>query len=301
MFVSLREGKSIGGLVRGAAGAYVNVLALAPMAWLMAQMYLNAGWWAVLLFVVPLYTTRVAYNRFQEVLVLAQEKQQLADELRVMFTQTVSSLAEAVDRRDPFTSRHSQKVQEIARAIGVVLKVSDEDLEALEWGGLLHDIGKIGVPDDVLKKEGALTKEERATMNSHPVQGVLIIGPVARLAPVLPIIRHHHEWFNGSGYPDRMVGDEIPQLARIVHVADSFEAMTAPRPYRPTPLTPEQAVAEMRKFGGIQFDPEVVDAFVRTEYAHGVADAGRESVREVPLIGKAAGTLAVAGRNPGAA
>ena len=129
-------------------------------------------------------------------------------------------------------------------------------------------------------------------MNSHPVLGAEIIAPVKRLEPELPIIRHHHEWFNGSGYPDRLVADEIPRLARILHVADAFEAMTAARPYRMTPLTPEQALAELRKFGGIQFDPEVVDAFVRTKWANGVRDSGRPEAREVPLIGTVAGSIA---------
>jgi putative nucleotidyltransferase with HDIG domain len=241
-------------------------------------MYLAAGWWAVLLFAVPLYTTRLAYRRFVEV--------------REMFTETVRSLAEAVDKRDDFTSGHSHKVQEIAIDIGRVMKVSDTDLEALEWGGLLHDIGKIGVPDSVLLKQERLTREERVTMNLHPLLGAEIIAPVTLLAPELPIIRHHHEWFNGSGYPDRLVGDEIPKLARILHVADAFEAMTAARPYRMTPLTPEQALGELRKFGGIQFDPDVVDAFVRTKWARGLADPGRDEVRDVPLIGDAAGSIA---------
>ena len=276
--ISLRDGKPITKQLRGSGGAYLNMLALAPVAWLMARMYLTAGWWAVLLFAVPVYTSRLAYLRFVEV--------------REMFTETVRSLAEAVDKRDDFTSGHSHKVQEIAIDIGRVMKVSDTDLEALEWGGLLHDIGKIGVPDSVLLKQERLTREERVTMNLHPLLGAEIIAPVTLLAPELPIIRHHHEWFNGSGYPDRLVGDEIPKLARILHVADAFEAMTAARPYRMTPLTPEQALGELRKFGGIQFDPDVVDAFVRTKWARGLADPGRDEVRDVPLIGDAAGSIA---------
>jgi HD-GYP domain-containing protein (c-di-GMP phosphodiesterase class II) len=105
----------------------------------------------------------------------------------------------------------------------------------------------------------------------------------------LPIIRHHHEWYNGSGYPDRLIGDEIPKLARILHVADAFEAMTAARPYRMTPLSGEQALAELRKFAGVQFDPEVVDAFVRTNWADGVPDPGRAAEpRPIPLIAQAA-------------
>ncbi len=126
-------------------------------------------------------------------------------------------------------------------------------------------------------------------MNSHPVLGAQIIAPVSKLAPELPIIRHHHEWYNGSGYPDRLMGDEIPLLARILHVADAFEAMTAARPYRMTPLTSEQALGELRKFAGVQFDPVVVDAFVRTHYADGVPDPGRQpEPRPIPLIGQSA-------------
>ncbi len=176
-------------------------------------------------------------------------------EMRDMFTQTIGALAEAVDKRDPFTAQHSHRVKEIAVDMGRVLRVSDAELEALEWGGLLHDVGKIGVPDNVLLKQERLNKEERMLMNAHPVLGAQIIAPVTKLAPELPIIRHHHEWYNGSGYPDRLIGDEIPKLARVLHVADAFEAMTAARPYRMTPLTTEQALGELRKFAGIQFDP----------------------------------------------
>jgi putative nucleotidyltransferase with HDIG domain len=251
------------------------------MAWLMARTYdlPNAGWWTTLLFAFPLYTTRVAYHRFVE--------------MRDMFTQTIGALAEAVDKRDPYTSKHSQRVKTIAVDIGREMRVSASELEALEWGGLLHDVGKIGVPDSVLLKQERLTRDERMMMNAHPVLGAQIIAPVTKLAPELPIIRHHHEWYNGSGYPDRLVGDEIPKLARILHVADAFEAMTAARPYRMIPLTAEQALGELRKIAGVQFDPVVVDAFVRTKWAEGVADPGRKAEpRPIPLIGQAAARLA---------
>jgi putative nucleotidyltransferase with HDIG domain len=222
---------------------------LAPLAWLMASMYVVAGPIGVLPFAVPLIATRSGYKKVVEI--------------RDMFTQTVKSLASAVDAKDPFTAGHSVRVQLIAKELGAELRRSEAELEALEWGGLLHDIGKIGIPDAILLKQGALSKEERMVMNAHPVKGEEIIRPVAKLAAELPIIRHHHEWFNGSGYPDRLVGHDIPLLARIMHVADSFEAMTAARPYRMTPLTEEQAVAELHKYSGIQFDPEVVAAFER--------------------------------------
>ena len=276
--VALRSNQSVRVVAQGDwRGISGNAMALAPLAWLMAQMYATA-WWASLLFALPLYTTRVAYHRFVE--------------MRDMFTQTIGALAEAVDKRDPFTSKHSHRVKQIAVDIGREMRVNAQELEALEWGGLLHDVGKIGVPDNVLLKTDRLTRDERMTMNAHPVLGAQIIAPVTKLAPELPIIRHHHEWYNGSGYPDRLIGDEIPKLARILHVADAFEAMTAQRPYRMTPLTPEQALGELRKFAGIQFDPVVVDAFVRTPWVHGVPDPGRrEEPRQIPLIGQAARNL----------
>jgi putative nucleotidyltransferase with HDIG domain len=209
--------------------------------------------------------------------------------MRDMFTQTIGALAAAVDKRDPYTARHSQRVKEIGVDIGRIMKVNGAELEALEWGGLLHDVGKIGVPDAVLLKQDRLNREERMIMNSHPVLGAQIIAPVSKLAAELPIIRHHHEWYNGSGYPDRLIGDEIPKLARILHVADAFEAMTAARPYRMTPLTSEQALAELRKFAGVQFDPVVVDAFVKTTWVDGVPDAGRPAEpRQIPLLAQAA-------------
>jgi putative nucleotidyltransferase with HDIG domain len=278
LMVSLRTRQKISLVLFGDARSIAtNAFALAPLAWLMAEMYIK-GWWASLLFALPLYTTRVAYHRFVE--------------MRDMFTQTIGALAEAVDKRDPFTSKHSHRVKQIAVDIGKEMRVSSSELEALEWGGLLHDVGKIGVPDDVLKNPNRLTREERMTMNSHPVLGAQIISPVTKLAPELPIIRHHHEWYNGSGYPDRLIGDEIPKLARILHVADAFEAMTAQRPYRMTPLTAEQALGELRKFAGVQFDPAVVDAFVRTSWGHGVSDPGRrDEPRQIPLIAHAANRM----------
>ena len=244
----------------------------------MTQTYEKVGWWTTLLYALPLYTIRLANERLVE--------------MREMFTQTIGALAEAVDKRDPMTAKHSHRVKEIASDIGRVMRLGSRDMEALEWGGLLHDVGKIGVPDHVLLKEDRLTREERQVMNSHPVLGAQIIAPVVKLAPELPIIRHHHEWYNGSGYPDRLLGEEIPRLARVLHVADAFEAMTAARPYRKKPLTVEQALGELRKFAGIQFDPEVVDAFVKTDWVEGVPDPGRSiEPRPVPMLAASAGRL----------
>jgi hypothetical protein len=262
-----------------------NLVTLAPLAWLMARLYEipGLGWWTTLLFGLPLFMTRLAYQRFVE--------------MREMFTQTIGALAEAVDKRDPFTSKHSQRVRSISVDIGREMRVSAAELEALEWGGLLHDVGKIGVPDSILLKQGKLTREERIRMNAHPVLGAQIIGPVQRLAPELPVIRHHHEWYNGSGYPDRLMGDEIPKLARILHVADAFEAMTADRPYRKA-LSMDQALAELRKFAGVQFDPEIVDAFVKTTWAEEANEPGMPDTRPIPMLGQHASRAARASDAP---
>ena len=277
--VALRSNQTFRVVAVGdAKGFAANLLALAPLAWLMAQIF-QLQWWATLLGALPLYTTREAHHRFVE--------------MREMFTQTIGALAEAVDKRDPYTSKHSVRVKAISVDIGREMRVNDADLEALEWGGLLHDVGKIGVPDAVLLKQDRLTKDERMIMNAHPVLGAQIIAPVTKLAPELPIIRHHHEWYNGSGYPDRLIGDEIPRLARILHVADAFEAMTAARPYRMTPLTPEQALGELRKFAGIQFDPLVVDAFVKTSWVDGIIETGKPpELRSIPSIAQVADRMA---------
>jgi HD-GYP domain-containing protein (c-di-GMP phosphodiesterase class II) len=253
----------------------VSLAGLAPLAWLMGVMYITAGWIGVLPFALPLFTTRQAYQKVVEI--------------RDMFTQTVKSLAGAVDAKDPFTAGHSARVQLIAKDIGAELGCSEDELEALEWGGLLHDIGKIGIPDAILLKQGSLTRQERIVMNGHPVKGEEIIRPVAKLAPELPIIRHHHEWYNGSGYPDHLIGEQIPRLARIMHVADAYEAMTAARPYRMTPLTEEQALGELRKYTGIQFDPQVVAAFERVlarrpEWSKPTAPPPTH--RTIPLLGE---------------
>jgi HD-GYP domain-containing protein (c-di-GMP phosphodiesterase class II) len=216
-----------------------------------------------------------------------------------MFTQTVRALASAIDARDPSTKQHSEHVSDIAVEIGQAMNLSEPELEQLEWAGLLHDIGKIGIRDAVLLKPEKLTREERMLMNEHPVKGEEILKDVDQLAAERPLIRHHHEWYNGSGYPDRLIGDEIPLLARVLHVADAFEAMTASRPYRPVPLTAAEALEELHRYAGIQFDPVVVEAFSRTPTATQSAqneddDSGdlERPPASVPTLGQVASSRA---------
>jgi putative nucleotidyltransferase with HDIG domain len=277
MAVGLRESRPVMSVFSAMFRNYgISFAGLAPLAWLMGAVYIVAGPIGVLPFALPLYTTRSAYRKVVEI--------------RDMFTQTVKSLASAVDAKDPYTAGHSVRVQQIAKDLGRELNCSEAELEALEWGGLLHDIGKIGIPDAILLKQGELTRQERMAMNAHPVKGEEILRPVEKLAPELPIIRHHHEWYNGSGYPDRLMGEQIPRLARIMHVADAFEAMTAQRPYRMTPLSEDEALHELRRFTGVQFDPEVVAAFERVIVKRpGWSQPGeprRPPPKPIPMLGQ---------------
>ena len=206
------------------------------------------GWWATPLFVVPLYTTRDAYARYVET--------------RELFEQTIEALSHAVDARDRYTKNHSSRVSKISEAMCRELRLPESEIEKVKWAGLLHDIGKIGIRDHILLKEGPLDKSERTTMNKHPEIGALIVEPATQLRAQAPLIHAHHEWWNGSGYPQRLETDGIPLGARIMSIADAYEAMTSSRPYRKTPLTHEQAVEQLTKFSGIQFDPELVPIFL---------------------------------------
>ena len=174
----------------------------------------------------------------------------------------IFALAAAVEAKDPFTEAHTQRVAETARRLGIGLGVSAADLDALYRGGLIHDIGKIGVPDAILLKPGPLDSEELTAMHLHPIIGENIVAPLRSGAPLLPIIRHHHERYDGTGYPDRLAGSAIPRLARIVAVCDAFDALINDRPYRGR-KSPDEAVAILRAGAKRQWDPEVVDMFAR--------------------------------------
>ena len=174
------------------------------------------------------------------------------------------ALAQAVEHRDPTTGQHCQRLALSSVMVGEALGLPNPDLTALYRGGYLHDIGKIAVPDSVLFKTGPLTPEEWEIMRSHPVRGEEICRPMKSLWPVLPIIRHHHEHWDGSGYPDGLAGEEIPLLARILQVADIYDALTTERPYKPA-LSPRDAIAVMESEVRRGWrDPELVPLFAAT-------------------------------------
>jgi response regulator RpfG family c-di-GMP phosphodiesterase len=205
-------------------------------------------------------------NRNLEAKVRERTKQLAAkhQELRTAYVQTVGALAEAVDAKDTYTRGHSERVGVYASKITREMGFTKDFIERVYIAGLLHDVGKIGVPDRVILKPDTLNREEYELIMLHPTIGAKILEPVSFLADIVPCVRHHHEWFDGCsrGYPDRIAGDKIPLPSRIILVADTVEAMTSDRPYRKA-MNLEAVVAELSKYAGSQFDPVCVDAFLR--------------------------------------
>lgn len=193
---------------------------------------------------------------------IALENARLLEEAEDAYMQTVSALASAIDVRDSYTSGHSQRLAELAVKIGRALGCEEQELEAVRWGALLHDIGKIGVPDEILRKPGSLEGPEIEIMRQHPEIGAKIVERVKNLASVAPIIRAHQERFDGSGYPDGLQAEAIPKIARIISVADAYVAMTDERVYRKA-RSHGAALAEIESHAGTQFDPAVVEAFLK--------------------------------------
>ncbi|MCG0239868.1 MAG: diguanylate cyclase [Firmicutes bacterium] len=189
------------------------------------------------------------------------------------------ALTAAIDARDPYTHGHSFHVAEYAVLIARRLGLDEADVARIRYAALLHDIGKLGIEDRVLRKHGPLTPEERAIMMQHPVIGAELLEKVGVFPELVPAVRHHHEWYNGGGYPDGLKGEEIPFDARIVAVADAFDAMTSDRPYRRA-LSPEEALARLQAGCNVQFDARVVAAFVAA-YEAGEVEAVRERLRGI--------------------
>ncbi len=192
---------------------------------------------------------------------IAVRRSQLFSELEGTYLSTITTLVNAIEARDAYTSGHAHRIAEMAMKVGHELGMGRAELEALRWGALLHDIGKLGIPDTILKKPAALTEVEWAIMKRHPELGAQIIAPVRRLSNVVPLVRYHQERYDGRGYPAGLARDEIPLGARVLAVADAFSAMTDDRVYRPKRSMAE-AKAELLRNAGTQFDPRVVEAFL---------------------------------------
>lgn len=226
-----------------------NYFALAPLGLAVAQIYMATGGVGVILMVVPLIVARQTFQVYMR--------------LRNAYLGTVQSLIAALEAKDPYTRGHSERVSRLAHDIGKQLKLSEEDLETLEYAGILHDIGKVGTARYILRKPGKLTEDEYQRIRLHPESGALILREIRFLSKAVPAIFHHHEHFDGTGYIDGIKGEEIPLLARILTVADAYDAMTSPRPYRGA-MPVDVACQELITCSGSQFDPAVVTAFLRS-------------------------------------
>lgn len=178
------------------------------------------------------------------------------------FMNTISTLSTLMELHDPYTAGHSKSVKHLAYNIGLELGLAEQDLKDIVIAALLHDIGKIGVPNMILDKPGRLNSEEFTIVKEHPVKGEAALKNIERFAQVRKIIRHHHEGFSGGGYPDGIGGEKIPLGSRILTIADAYNAMTSDRPYRRA-MRHEEALAEIKRNAGNQFDPSVVEAFIR--------------------------------------
>ena len=186
---------------------------------------------------------------------------QLVDELEGAFLTTLGVIADAVELQDAYTAAHAKEVADLAVRVGKRMDISDAELGRLRYAALLHDVGKIGVPSEILRKPGPLTAEERELMNAHTAIGARLLERIPFLAPVAPLVRSAHERFDGGGYPDGLAGYEIPRGAMIIATCDAFHAMTSDRSYQEA-MSKRGAIEELRANAGGQFDPEVVEAVI---------------------------------------
>jgi len=191
---------------------------------------------------------------------VAIENARLYEELKETFYEIVFALADTIEKRDPYTGGHTKRVMDYSIAIGIEMGLDKKELEKLKLAAILHDVGKIGIRDSILLKEDKLTEEEFKIIQNHTIYGAEIIAHVRQLKDIVPGVKYHHEKFDGSGYPEALKKYEIPLIARIIAVADTFDAMTTDRPYRKG-LTKEVALKELQNKAGTQFDPQVVEAF----------------------------------------
>lgn len=225
-----------------------SFLSMAPLGLLIALIYLNVGLWGLILFLLPLLLSRHSFHSYMS--------------MRQTFLDTIQSLSVAIDAKDPYTKGHSSRVAEYAVALARELKWPEDKIEFFRYIALIHDVGKIAIPESILKKESHLSKEEYSQMKCHAAAGSEVIKDIKFFAEGSDVIKHHHERWDGTGYPDGLKGEQISAGARVLFVADAFDAMTSDRPYRKA-LSPLTALQEIREGAGNQFDPRAVEAFVR--------------------------------------
>ena len=241
-----------GGPQRGRLDLHLSLLLVSDLGYATLGLLIAALWdlvgpFAAVLALIPLFVARWAMAQFA-----AQEG---------AYSATMAALCQAVETKDFYTRGHSERVSRGATMLARQIGMGAERVEAIGYAGMLHDVGKLGVPTKVLQKTGPLTEEELAAIQLHPMRGLEIVRQIGFLTEALDGIMHHHERMDGKGYPMGLAGDEIPEFARVIAVADAFDSMTSTRSYRGA-RSVEEAVAELRKCSGLQFDPMLVDAFI---------------------------------------
>ncbi len=224
----------------------LSFLSMVPLGALIAIIYINIGFWGLVLFLLPLIIARHTFQSYMD--------------MRQTFLDTIKSLSLAIDAKDPYTKGHSSRVADYSVLLAKELKWPEDRVEFIKYIALIHDVGKVSIPGHILRKDSSLSKEEYDIMKKHSETGAEIINDVNYFTPGYGIIKHHHERWDGSGYPDQLVGRDIPEGARILAVADAYDAMTSNRPYRKA-LEPLEAIKEIIDCSGTQFDPKVAKAF----------------------------------------
>lgn len=218
-----------------------------------------------------------AVSQMQLIKKINDELKTTYDKLESAYMETIEILRFTVEAKDAYTRGHSDRVSAYSVLIGEALGLSEDDLKTLKIGGLFHDIGKIGIPDSILLKTDKLDDEEYSEIKNHPTIGAHILSNATIFKDIIPIVKHHHERFDGHGYPGKLKGEEIPYLARIATVADSFDAMTSKRSYRDS-LPIDVVKEEIKKNSGTQFDPEIAEVFLK------ILDEQPEEIRRIQAL-----------------
>ncbi len=243
------QGKSPWSIWRGnIRWSYLSFLGLSPLGLLMALVYQSYGRFALVLLFIPLLLSRHSFQLYMD--------------MRQNYLDTVEALVQALEAKDSYTSGHAGRVADLAVAMAEELGMAEDKQEFLKYAGILHDVGKIGVDEGILNKRVPLLNSEWAAIREHPVIGETIIKKINFLFDISTVVRHHHERYDGQGYPDGLKGEAIPLEARIIAIADTYDAITSDRSYRKG-RTPREAVQELRRIAGTQLDPELVNVFIK--------------------------------------
>jgi putative nucleotidyltransferase with HDIG domain len=268
--IGLSERQPVWALWRRSYGDLIGTYAaFALLGLLIGVLRILLGWSSVLFVLMPLLVARHAF--------------QAAVTMQGAYDETVKGLVAAIEAKDPYPRGHAQRVSRLSEMTARAYGLSEERCRAIRYSALMHDVGKLGVWNKVLKKPGKLTPEEYEHMKDHPILGVEIVSEIDLLQEAIDGVRHHHERMDGHGYPDGLQGEDIPLFARLIMVCDAFDSMTSTRVYR-VAKTIEEAFAELRRCAGTQFDEACLVALEKAVAQHGWEPVGREELEEEPPI-----------------